>query len=78
MFGEVNPTNAPSGWKCTHHVKSGKDCEQCFVEILLAQILECFGRMEHPMEAGLTLGAAVEQFNLFASDKFISFDNCNV
>ena len=43
MFGEVNPTNAPSGWKCTHHVKSGKDCEQCFVEILLAQILERFG-----------------------------------
>ena len=33
--------------------------------------------MEHPMEAGLTLGAAVEQFNLFSSDKLISFDNRN-
>ena len=75
---EVNPTYAPAGWKWTHDVKSGKQSERCSVESVVVNYLNAFAiLMEHPMEARLTLGAAVEQYNLFALDKFISFDNRN-
>ena len=33
--------------------------------------------MDHPMKAVLTLGAAVEEFNAFCPQKYISYDNRN-